>query len=72
MELISSPAWPGRALSQREQAIAHCVCEGLGDKQIARHLGIGFSTVRTHLNHIFDKLGVHSRTQLVHCLLLKI
>ncbi len=56
---------PARALSQREQAISLCICRGLCDKQIARELGIGFSTVRTHLARIFDKLGVRSRTQLI-------
>ncbi|RJG07530.1 DNA-binding response regulator [Noviherbaspirillum cavernae] len=52
-------------LSRREQAIAQCVCSGMCDKAIAQQLGIEFSTVRTHLSRIFDKLGVHSRTQLI-------
>lgn len=63
-----SPAPAPQALSAREQAIARCICRGLCDKQIAQELGIGFSTVRTHLARIFDKLGVRSRTQLMRSL----
>ena len=37
---------------------------GWSDKVIARRLGIGFTTVRTHLAHSFRKLGVDNRVQL--------
>lgn len=55
-------------LSGREQVIAQYVCQGWCDKKIAQHLGIEFSTLRTHLARMFRKLDVHSRTQLVQCL----
>lgn len=55
---------PGLPLTAREREIAALVGGGLADKEIARKLGIGFSTVRTHLQRIFEKLGVHNRTQL--------
>ncbi len=55
-------------LTAREHQIAALVCQGVTDKDIARKLGIGFSTVRTHLQRMFDKLGVHNRTQLQSCL----
>lgn len=63
--LVTRPSPAPKALSEREQAITQCICRGLCDKQIAQELGIGFSTVRTHLARIFDKLGVRSRTQLI-------
>ena len=53
------------ALSERERAIVQLASLGLRDKAIAQRLGIGFTTVRTHLGHAFRKLGVENRTQLV-------
>jgi len=56
---------PGLAmLSEREQAVVRLASLGLRDKAIAQRLGIGFTTVRTHLDHAFRKLGVENRTQL--------
>lgn len=51
-------------LSRREAEIAALAGEGLPDKEIARTLGIGFTTVRTHLAAVFRKLGCKGRTQL--------
>ena len=48
-------------LSTRELAVARMVSEGLTDKQIAQHLGVELSTVRTYLKRAFDKLGVQRR-----------
>jgi DNA-binding CsgD family transcriptional regulator len=55
-------------LSDREREIVQLASLGLGDKVIAQRLGIGFTTVRTHLSHAFRKLGVDNRVQLVACL----
>ncbi|MBX3610961.1 MAG: helix-turn-helix transcriptional regulator [Hydrogenophaga sp.] len=52
------------ALSPRESAVARCVARGLTDKEIARELGIGLPSVRTYLQRVFDKLGVHRRAAL--------
>jgi DNA-binding CsgD family transcriptional regulator len=57
-----------RTLSQRELAIARCVCRGITDKEIARDFGIEFSTVRTHIKRIFNKLDVRNRLQLTQLL----
>jgi DNA-binding CsgD family transcriptional regulator len=61
-------ATTGRAadarLSERERAVVQLASIGLRDKAIAQRLGIGFTTVRTHLGHAFRKLGVENRTQL--------
>jgi DNA-binding CsgD family transcriptional regulator len=52
-------------LSERERQILDLIALGWPDKEIARRLGIGFTTVRTHVTHIFRKLGVDNRVQLV-------
>jgi DNA-binding CsgD family transcriptional regulator len=53
------------SLSERERSVVQLASIGLRDKAIAQRLGIGFTTVRTHLSHAFRKLGVENRTQLV-------
>ena len=35
------------------------------DKEIASALGIGTATVHTHMHRLFEKLGVHSRREIV-------
>ena len=53
-------------LSLREAEVAALAYEGLADKDIARALQIGFTTVRTHLASIFRKLGCEGRTRRTH------
>ena len=53
------------ALTQRERQILTCLQRGLHDKEIAAELGISPLTVHTHLKHIFEKLGAHTRTEAV-------
>ncbi|GAA1973240.1 response regulator transcription factor [Catenulispora subtropica] len=53
------------ALSQREVEILELVAEGLANRQISRRLFISEATVKTHLVHVFGKLGVDSRTAAV-------
>ena len=48
-------------LSPRELQVAQFAAKGLGDKEIARELAISPTTVRTHLDHAFKKLGVNKR-----------
>lgn len=50
-------------LTQRETSVLRLVAEGLANKEIARRLSITEKTVKAHLNNIFAKLDVHSRTQ---------
>jgi hypothetical protein len=40
------------------------VAKGLGNQQIARRLGVGVTTVRTHLNSLYGKLRLKSRVEL--------
>ena len=49
-------------LSPREQEILDLVAEGKSNTEIAERLWISRGTVRKHLEHIYAKLGVHTRT----------
>jgi DNA-binding NarL/FixJ family response regulator len=53
------------ALSPREAEVLHWVAQGASNKEIARHLHLSEATVKSHLLHIFSKLGVNDRTQAV-------
>jgi DNA-binding NarL/FixJ family response regulator len=53
------------ALTRRELAVLRLVAHGLGNKEIARELGISSHTVKYHLASLLAKLGVHSRTEAV-------
>ena len=48
-------------LTQRELQILHLVVEGRTNKAIAGELYVCEKTVEFHLNHIYTKLGVHTR-----------
>jgi LuxR family maltose regulon positive regulatory protein len=52
-------------LSEREVQILRLVAKGLSNAQIAERLVIAHSTVKRHIQNIFGKLGVNSRTQAV-------
>jgi len=54
---------PRPELSPREVEVLQLVAEGKSNKEIAADLGLSDGTVRIHLSHIFEKLGVHDRTQ---------
>ncbi|HVR99619.1 MAG TPA: response regulator transcription factor [Thermoanaerobaculia bacterium] len=51
-------------LTPRELATVRLVGQGLSNKAIAQHLGVSVTTVRTHLNKAYDKLGSASRVEL--------
>jgi len=52
-------------LTAREQQVLELLAEGLGPVEIGRELSISPKTVGTHVEHIYGKLGVHSRAQAV-------
>jgi DNA-binding CsgD family transcriptional regulator len=52
-------------LTPQEQAIARLAATGASDKDIATHLVVSVRTVRTHLEHTYAKLGIHSRRELM-------
>ena len=49
-------------LSNRETDVLRELSRGASNKEIARVLGLAEGTVKNHLTHIFDKLGVEDRT----------
>lgn len=53
------------AFSTRELAVLRLLTAGLPNKQIAKQLRISPRTVEGHLSHIFNKLGISSRTEAV-------
>ncbi|HXL90509.1 MAG TPA: LuxR C-terminal-related transcriptional regulator [Streptosporangiaceae bacterium] len=55
-------------LTSRENEIAALVADGLSNREIAGRLVISKRTVDAHIEHIFSKLGVSSRVQLVNWL----
>lgn len=52
-------------LSEREQEVLALVAEGRSNKEIARTLFLSEGTVKAHISHIMNKLGVDRRTELV-------
>jgi DNA-binding NarL/FixJ family response regulator len=54
-----------RLLTKREEDVVRLLAEGLQNREIAGQLGLSEHTVRNYLFHIFDKLGVSSRVELV-------
>lgn len=54
----------GDALTPREADIVRLVGRGMGNKEIAHALGVSVTTVRTHLNKVYEKMGAVSRVEL--------
>ena len=52
-------------LTEREKEVLEFIVKGSGDKEIARNLFISVTTVRTHIDSIFMKLGVCNRRKLI-------
>ena len=59
---VRAPESP-EALTEREVDVLRLLARGLANKEIARDLGIGEATVKSHVKHVLAKLGVQSRTQ---------
>jgi DNA-binding CsgD family transcriptional regulator len=53
--------WP---LTPQERTVVALLLRGLGNRQLAERLSISENTVEAHLRHAYEKLGVHSRSQL--------
>ncbi len=52
-------------LSKREAEVVELVLLGYRNRDIATTLGTAPATIKKHLTHVFDKVGVDTRTQLV-------
>ena len=53
---------PLEPLSERELEVLRAVAAGLSDRQVAEQLYLAVGTVKKHLNNLYGKLGVNSRT----------
>jgi two-component system nitrate/nitrite response regulator NarL len=51
-------------LTDRERQIMRLVSKGLSNKEIGRRLKISEGTIKVHLHHIYQKLGISNRTVL--------
>ena len=52
-------------LTERELEVLRLIVDGASNQEIARALVVSLATVKTHVNHIFGKLGAESRVQVV-------
>jgi two-component system, NarL family, nitrate/nitrite response regulator NarL len=55
---------PAQRLTPRELQIVSAIVEGAGNKDIGQQFGLSEQTVKNHLSHIFDKVGVSNRLEL--------
>jgi DNA-binding NarL/FixJ family response regulator len=62
---VNSESSASTHLTPREQKVLRCVFEGLSNKEMAHQLGVSQSSVKATLQHLFDKMGVRTRGQLV-------
>jgi DNA-binding NarL/FixJ family response regulator len=58
------PAIGWESLTPTEQQIVELATQGLTNAQIGERMFISRTTVKTHVAHIYAKLGIHSRTGL--------
>jgi DNA-binding CsgD family transcriptional regulator len=54
-----------RLLTKREEDVVRLLAEGMQNREIARELNLSEHTIKNYLFHIFDKLGVSSRVELI-------
>ncbi len=60
---FAAPTPKPESLSQREVEVIRLLAQGLGNKEIAAALSISENTVKTHVRHILDKLGLRNRAE---------
>ena len=64
LERMNEPDRSG-GLSEREREVLRLLVDGASNKGIAQRLSLSENTVKAHISHIFDKLGVQSRAEAV-------
>jgi PAS domain S-box-containing protein len=62
---VTEPKTLLKDLTQREHEILTLMAQGYGTREIAQELSISTNTVRNHIQHILEKLQVHSRLEAV-------
>ena len=65
MQAVVESRAAAEVLSVRQRVIVWLLCQGLSNREIADRLFICEQTVKSHLHHIFKKVGVSNRLQLV-------
>ncbi|MFB0626255.1 response regulator [Streptomyces sp. AB3(2024)] len=65
LRLMDRMRTPAEALTKRELEVLQLVADGLSNLQISKKLFLSQATVKSHLVHIYAKLGVDSRTSAV-------
>jgi DNA-binding NarL/FixJ family response regulator len=61
----AKPGSPLETLSDREFEVFNLIAQGVGPTQIAQRLGVSVKTIETHREHVKDKLGLKSGTELI-------
>jgi DNA-binding NarL/FixJ family response regulator len=56
---------PGSPISDREREVLSLIAQGRSNREVAAELFISEATVKTHLLHVYDKLGVNDRAAAV-------
>lgn len=64
-ELLAPGASGVTGLTERERQVVELVAQGLPNKAVAAQLGVSRRTIDAHLGHLFTKLGLSSRAELV-------
>lgn len=59
----AASTWPPLGLTERELDVLRALGAGLGNRDIAKHLGLAETTVKTHVSNALAKLGLRSRVQ---------
>ncbi len=62
---VTDPVHEYEKLSLREQEVLDCLAKGALYREISEQLKISYTTVQTHIRHIYEKLHVRTRTQAV-------
>lgn len=65
LEHVEKAEFPREPLTVREEEVLKLIAQGLTNQEIAQRLVLGLTTVKTHRQHIYQKLRFHTRSQLV-------